>query len=67
MQKRQRITQTEPLGVRLARRSAALRQKADALPPGAEREFLLNKLQQLDFAIDLEDVLRSPSQRGNDL
>jgi hypothetical protein len=61
MQKRQRITQTEPLGVRLARRAAALKQEADALPPGGERELLLNKVQQLDFAIDLEDKLRSPA------
>jgi hypothetical protein len=61
MQKRRRIKQTETLSVRLARRAAALRQEASALPPGRDRELLLNKLHHLDFAIDLDETLRSPA------
>jgi hypothetical protein len=59
MQKRRRVKQTETLHERLIRRASTLRREADALPSGTNKELLLHKIQQVDFAIDLDEKLRS--------
>jgi hypothetical protein len=64
MQKRRRFKQADTLGERLARQAALLRERADALPEGDDKALLLHKIQQVDFAIDLDEKLRSPLVGG---
>jgi len=40
-----------------AEQAADLRQRAEALPPGEERDQLLGKADQLDTAVDMTNML----------
>ncbi|MGY3529323.1 hypothetical protein [Bradyrhizobium sp. USDA 4452] len=57
---RRRTKHATPLEARLAEEAARLRQKADTLPPGEQREALLTKARQMDEAIQLVERLNAP-------
>lgn len=56
----QRFKQTEPLQDRLAKWAEEVREQAEQLPPGPERDALLRKVKQADTASHLEDWATSP-------
>jgi hypothetical protein len=60
MSKRRRFKQVESLRDRLATWSGRLREQADKLPDGPERDALLRKLRQADTASHMEDWANSP-------
>jgi hypothetical protein len=60
MLKRRRFKQTESLHERLASFAKNARQRAEALPPGPEREALIKKARQADAASHIEDWANSP-------
>ncbi|MEH2561125.1 hypothetical protein [Bradyrhizobium sp. AZCC 2289] len=45
---------------RLSKEAERLREEADKLPPGQEREILLRKARQADTALRIEEWLSSP-------
>ena len=49
---------TKSLRERLADHAKRLREEAKALPPGAEREAVLNRAGQADDGADMSDWLR---------
>jgi hypothetical protein len=57
---RRRVKQTISLKDRLASFAKEVRDKASRLPPGVEREVLLNKARQADNAFNLNDWANSP-------
>jgi hypothetical protein len=60
MQQRRRFKQTQSLPDRLKKWSDEIRGKADQLPPGPERDELLEKLRQAEIASRLEQWAHSP-------
>lgn len=63
MMKRRRFKQTISLKERLASWAAEVRQKAEKLPSGPERNVLLKKASQADTASHLEDWANSSGLR----
>jgi hypothetical protein len=59
MQRRRRFKQTVPLTERLQKWAEDVREEADKLPPGPEREALLKKARQADTASHLDDWANS--------
>ena len=62
--KRRRFKQSTPLKDRLAAWAEDVREQAEKLPPGPERDSLLKKLSQADMAVHLEDWVNSPGQQS---
>ena len=58
--KRLRFKQDKTLGERLIKEARLAREKAEQLPPGAEREGLLKKARESDVAARLDEWLNSP-------
>ena len=58
-----RIKQAETLQETLARFALAMREQAQALPPGAERDQLLKKARNADTTAHLDDWMSSPGLR----
>jgi hypothetical protein len=65
-QKRRRFKQTQTLEERLAREANRLREEARALPPGIEREALLEKARQADTGAHVSEWLQSPGLQPPD-
>ncbi|MDN5001518.1 hypothetical protein ACFQZO_11545 [Bradyrhizobium sp. GCM10027634] len=63
MKHRRRFKQTETLQERLARFAAELRERAQALPPGVERDQLLKTARNADTTAHLDDWMTSPGLR----
>lgn len=63
MQKRRRFKQTLSLQDRLAAFAGDMREKADAIPPGPERDSLLKRAGQADNALDLTGEFLSQGKR----
>jgi hypothetical protein len=59
MQRRRRFKQTAPLTERLQKWAEGVREEADKLPPGPEREAILKKAEQADTASHLDDWANS--------
>ena len=57
---RRRVKQIKSLEDRLAEEAKRLREKAQALPPGAARETLLRKARQAETGSHISEWLRSP-------
>jgi hypothetical protein len=57
---RRRFKQVLTFPDRLANEAARLRDEADKLPPGPERDLLLKKARQADEAVVMDRWLRSP-------
>ncbi len=60
MQKRHRFKQTTTLEARLAEAARQLRAEAKLLPPGPQREGLLQKARQDEAASHMSEWLNSP-------
>src|SRR5262249_36597279 len=60
VQQRRRFKQPLPLEERLAAEAKRLRDEANHLPPGVQRESLLRKARQADTASHMSDWLTSP-------
>lgn len=56
-------TQAETLQETLARFATAMRERAQALPPGAERDQLLKQARNADTTAHLDDWMSSPGLR----
>jgi hypothetical protein len=63
MQKRRRFIHTTTLEESLAEEAGQLRDQAEMLPAGAEREHLLRKAKQCDTASHITEWLNSPGLR----
>lgn len=57
---RRHIEQTNTLGERLTQEAQRLRQEAQALPVGPERDALLHKARQVETSAHLDQWLSSP-------
>ena len=64
MQKRPRFTQTELLEERLGKEAMRLREAAELLPSGAEREQLLRRARQAEVGAHISEWLKSPGLRA---
>jgi len=64
MQKRRRFKHQTSLEERLADEAQHLREHADGLPAGAQRDDLLRKARQLDTASHMSEWLTSPGLRS---
>jgi hypothetical protein len=53
-----------PLREHLARESIHLREKAETLPAGAERDELLRKARRLEIASQLDNWVESPGLKS---
>jgi hypothetical protein len=60
---RRRFKQTQSLEERLAEEAKRLREEANLLPPGAERDAMLRKARQAETGSDMSDWLSSPGLR----
>ncbi|QPF81730.1 hypothetical protein IC762_18085 [Bradyrhizobium genosp. L] len=60
VQKRRRLKQTQTLEERLKERAKELRDRAKAMPPGAEKEALLKRARQAETGAQMSDWLRAP-------
>jgi hypothetical protein len=60
MLKRRRFKQSTSFQERLAEWAKQVRDQADQLPPGIERDKLLKKVRQADAAAHLDDWANSP-------
>ena len=60
MQHRRRVKQTMSLEERLAEEARHLREKAQSLPPGIERERMIRKARQAETGAHMSEWLRSP-------
>lgn len=60
MGKRRRVKQTRSLEERMAEQAARLKERANQLPAGAEREALLRQARIAEMGAHLSDWLRSP-------
>ncbi len=60
MQHRRRFKQQVSLQDRIAEWAASVREEANTLPPGPDRDQLLKKLRQAETAMHLEDWANSP-------
>jgi hypothetical protein len=57
---RRRVIQTQSLEDRLASEATRLRQQANLLPPGADRETLIRKARQAETGSHMSSWLASP-------
>ena len=57
---RRRLKQTTSLEERLAAEAKRLRETAESLPPGIEREHAIRKARQAETGSHINDWLRSP-------
>jgi hypothetical protein len=64
MSKRRRFKQSLSLEERLSQEAIRLRQQAEALPRGPEREQLLRKARQAETGSHMSEWLRSPGLRS---
>jgi len=60
MQRRRRFKQTETLHDRLSRFSRDMRENANSLPPGPEKNDLLKRARTADAATHIEEWISSP-------
>lgn len=60
MLKRRRFKQTQPLKDRLASYAKDVREKAEVMPPCAEKDDLLRRARQADTASQLDEWINSP-------
>ncbi|WBL75579.1 hypothetical protein I3J27_21335 [Bradyrhizobium xenonodulans] len=60
MTQRRRVIQTRSLEERMAEQATKLKEQANLLPPGAEREDLLKRARIAETGAHLSDWLRSP-------
>ncbi|WP_253575058.1 hypothetical protein [Bradyrhizobium japonicum] len=60
MQHRRRFKQTMSLEERLAEEARRLREKAQSLPPGIERERSIRKARQAETGAHMSEWFRSP-------
>jgi hypothetical protein len=60
MRHRRRFKQTQSLEERLAQEAERLREQAQKLPHGPEREILLRKARQAETGSHMSEWLRSP-------
>lgn len=60
MAQRNRTKQTESLEARLTAEAERLRQAAESMPPGPEREEAIRKARQAEAGSHLSEWLRSP-------
>jgi hypothetical protein len=63
---RRRVIQELSLGERLARRANLARAEANKLPPGKEREDLLERARQADVAPHMDECVSSTGSRERD-
>lgn len=61
---RRRFKQLLSLNERLEQEAARLRQQADQLPSGEERDELLRRAHQAEIATDIDEWLSSPGLRA---
>ena len=66
MQKRRRIKQNLPLEQRLAERAKQLRGAAKQSPPGLEREELMRKARQAEFAMHITEWLATSADQSEE-
>nr|WP_076867009.1 hypothetical protein [Bradyrhizobium mercantei] len=64
MKRRRRVQQIFPLEERLTDEAERLRRRAQALPPGRERESLLRRARHDETAAHLTEWLMSPGPRA---
>ena len=57
---RRRFQQTTSLEERLAEQAQRLREEAESLPPGMERDRAIRRARQAETATHISDWLRSP-------
>jgi hypothetical protein len=60
MQRRRRFKKISSLEERLAEEAARLKAKAEALPPGPEKEALLKRARQAETGAHMSEWLQSP-------
>jgi hypothetical protein len=60
MQRRRRFKQVTTLQDRIAEWAAGIREQANKMQPGPQRDELLRKLRQAETAMHLEDWANSP-------
>jgi hypothetical protein len=58
--KRRQFKADRALGERLIKEARIARERADQLPPGAEREDLLEKAREADVAAHINEWVNSP-------
>ncbi|WP_291694182.1 hypothetical protein [Bradyrhizobium sp.] len=63
---RRRFKQTQSLEARLTEEAKRLREEAELLPPGAEREELVRKARHAETASHMNEWLTSPGLRPPD-
>ncbi|MBR0868497.1 hypothetical protein ACVIWV_008903 [Bradyrhizobium diazoefficiens] len=66
MQKRRRVKQTRSLEERLAEEAKRLREQANSLPPGIERDHALRKARQAETGSHMSEWLTSPGLKPPD-
>jgi hypothetical protein len=64
MQKRRRFKQIQSLEQRLAEEAKRLREQAELLPHGDQREAVENRARQAETGSHISDWLRSPGLRA---
>jgi hypothetical protein len=62
--KRHRFKQDRTLGERLIKEAKLARERAEQLPPGKEKEALLEKAREADVTARIDEWLNSPGLRG---
>jgi hypothetical protein len=63
--KRRQFKADRALGERLIKEARIARERADQLPPGAEREDLLEKAREADVAAHMNEWVNSPGLRSS--
>ena len=66
MQKRRRVKQTRSLEERLVEEAKLLREQANSLPPGVERDHALRKARQAETGSHMSEWLTSPGLKPPD-
>ena len=66
MQKRRRVKQTRSLEERLAEEAKRLREQANSLPPGVERDHALRKARQAETGSHMSEWMTSPGLKPPD-
>jgi hypothetical protein len=60
MQLRRRFKQDSPLEARLEKEAERLRDRANELPPGVERERLLQRVREIERTCEMVEWINSP-------
>ena len=58
------LQQTESLEQRLAKRSKGLREQAESLPPGSDRDAAIHKAREVETGTQISAWLNSPGLRS---